>query len=209
MAIVGYSGSGKSTIASLLFRFYEVDFGEILIDNQNIKEIDPHSLRNVMSYVPQDINLFHGTIAENISYARPGASLEDIINAAKQSNAHNFIVKFKDGYNTQVGEKGTQLSGGQKQRIAIARAILADPKILVLDEATSSLDVESEYLINQALERLMQNRTTLIIAHRLSTIKNADNIGVLHQGKIEEQGTYDELLLKNGIFKQLVDKQLL
>jgi ATP-binding cassette subfamily B protein len=208
VAIVGYSGSGKSTIASLLFRFYDVDSGSVFIDDLDIKNIDPKSLRKIISYVPQDISLFGGSIAQNIAYSNPSATTEEIINAAKQANAHDFITKFNSGYETEVGEKGTQLSGGQKQRIAIARAILADPKILVLDEATSSLDVESEYLINQALERLMVNRTVMVIAHRLSTIRNADKIGVLHQGKLVELGTYDELLKVNGIFKQLVDKQL-
>jgi len=208
VALVGYSGSGKSTVASLLFRLYDVDGGEVLIDGVNIKEYDPRSLRKVLAYVPQDIVLFSGTIAENIAYSNHDTKIEDIMDAAKQANAHDFVTKFKDGYNTQVGEKGTQLSGGQKQRIAIARALLSNPKILVLDEATSSLDVESEYLINQALESLMKGRTVLIIAHRLSTIKNADTILVIHQGKAQEKGNYNSLIKQGGLFKQLVDKQL-
>eukprot|EP01129_Flabellula_baltica_P007066 TRINITY_DN2713_c0_g1_i1.p1 TRINITY_DN2713_c0_g1~~TRINITY_DN2713_c0_g1_i1.p1 ORF type:complete len:647 (-),score=120.49 TRINITY_DN2713_c0_g1_i1:43-1983(-) len=208
LAIVGYSGSGKSTVTSLVGRFYDPTEGKIFIDGHDISEIDPKSLRTHIGYVPQDISLFSGSIYDNIAYGNPNATEEDVKNAAKEANASEFIEKFKDGFHTQVGDKGTQLSGGQKQRIGIARALLKNPQILILDEATSSLDVESEYLIQTALERLMKGRTVILIAHRLSTIRNADTIAVLNEGRLVEKGTYDTLLEKeNGIVKQLVQKQ--
>jgi ATP-binding cassette, subfamily B (MDR/TAP), member 10 len=207
VAIVGHSGSGKSTIFSLLTRLYEANSGTILVDGIPHTEIDAGWLRDQFGLVPQDVNLFAATIRQNIAYGKPSATEEDIITAAKEANAHDFIMKFPQGYETQVGERGVTLSGGQKQRIAIARALIKNPKVLLLDEATSSLDTESEYLIQQALQRLMKGRTVLIIAHRLSTIKNADRIAVLVNGSVAEQGTFDELMSQKGPFKQLVDRQ--
>jgi ABC-type multidrug transport system fused ATPase/permease subunit len=204
IAIVGPSGTGKSTIASLLLRFYNIDEGEILVDGKNIYDFDLENLRGNMSIVPQDVILFGGTIRENIAYGKPTASEEEIILAAKQANAYNFIESFPEKFETIVGERGIKLSGGQRQRIAIARALLKNPSILILDEATSSLDSESEKLVQEALEILMQGRTSIIIAHRLSTIRSADQILVLDNGKITEQGTHKELIaLENGIYKNL------
>lgn len=208
MAVVGHSGSGKSTIAALFTRLYEPTGGKIFLDNTPISELDPIWLRTHVGVVPQDVHLFSGTIAENIAYGSPEASQEKIEVAAREANAHDFIASFPEGYNTQVGEKGTSLSGGQKQRIAIARALLKNPRILILDEATSSLDVESEYLIQQALQRLMVGRTVLVIAHRLSTIKNAHQISVLEQGIVAEHGTFSELTAQEGgLFRRLVERQ--
>ena len=178
-AIVGPSGAGKSTISSLLLRFYEPTNGSILFDNIPSSDFNRRELRNQMAIVPQEVILFGGTIEENIAYGNPKASFEEIENAAKQANAHRFITEFPEGFKTTVGDRGIQLSGGQKQRIAIARAVLKNPKILILDEATSSLDSESEKLVQDALEKLMIGRTSFVIAHRLSTIKNADKILVL------------------------------
>ena len=208
IAIVGPSGTGKSTIASLLLRFYNIDEGEILVDEKNIYDFDLEDLRGNMSIVPQDVILFGGTIKENIAYGKPNATEEEILTAAKQANAYNFVESFPEKFETIVGERGIKLSGGQRQRIAIARALLKNPSILILDEATSSLDSESEKLVQEALEILMQGRTSIIIAHRLSTIRSADQILVLDKGKITEQGTHQELLaLENGIYKNLSNLQ--
>lgn len=208
IAIVGPSGAGKSTISSLLLRFYDITSGEITVDGKNIYDYDLEDLRGNMSIVPQDVILFGGTIRENIAYGKPDASDEEIILAAKQANAFNFIEGFPEKFETLVGERGVKLSGGQRQRIAIARALLKNPSILILDEATSSLDSESEKLVQEALEVLMEGRTSIIIAHRLSTIRNADKILVLDNGKISEEGTHQELInLENGIYKNLSNLQ--
>ncbi|PZX92133.1 ABC transporter ATP-binding protein [Flavobacterium aquariorum] len=208
IAIVGPSGMGKSTIASLLLRFYDIESGEILIDGKNIYDYDLENLRGNMSIVPQDVILFGGTIKENIAYGKPEATDEEIILAAKQANAYVFIEGFPEKFETVVGERGVKLSGGQRQRIAIARALLKNPSILILDEATSSLDSESEKLVQEALEILMEGRTSIIIAHRLSTIRSADQILVLDNGKISEQGTHQELInLENGLYKNLSNLQ--
>ncbi|MDQ6472902.1 ABC transporter transmembrane domain-containing protein [Flavobacterium sp. LHD-80] len=208
IAIVGPSGAGKSTISSLLLRFYDITGGEILVDGKNIHDYDLENLRGNMSIVPQDVILFGGTIRENIAYGKPDASDEEIIAAAKQANAFNFVEGFPEKFETLVGERGVKLSGGQRQRIAIARALLKNPSILILDEATSSLDSESEKLVQEALEVLMEGRTSIIIAHRLSTIRNADKILVLDNGKISEEGTHQELInLENGIYKNLSNLQ--
>jgi ABC-type multidrug transport system fused ATPase/permease subunit len=208
IAIVGPSGVGKSTIASLLLRFYNIEAGTIEIDGKNIYDYDLETLRGNMSIVPQDVILFGGTIKENIAYGKPNATEEEIELAAKQANALNFINGFPEKMETIVGERGIKLSGGQRQRIAIARALLKNPRILILDEATSSLDSESEKLVQEALEILMEGRTSIIIAHRLSTIRTADQILVLDDGKITEQGTHQELLeLENGLYKNLSNLQ--
>lgn len=208
IAIVGPSGAGKSTISSLLLRFYDITSGEITVDGKNIYDYDLEDLRGNMSIVPQDVILFGGTIRENIAYGKPDASDEEIILAAKQANAFNFVEGFPEKFETLVGERGVKLSGGQRQRIAIARALLKNPSILILDEATSSLDSESEKLVQEALEVLMEGRTSIIIAHRLSTIRNADKILVLDSGKISEEGTHQELInLENGIYKNLSNLQ--
>jgi ABC-type multidrug transport system fused ATPase/permease subunit len=208
IAIVGPSGAGKSTIASLLLRFYSIAEGSIEIDNKNIYDYDLEQLRGNMSIVPQDVILFGGTIRENIAYGKPNATEEEILAAAQQANAYNFIESFPEKLDTIVGERGVKLSGGQRQRIAIARALLKNPSILILDEATSSLDSESEKLVQEALEILMEGRTSIIIAHRLSTIRSADQILVLDQGIIAEKGTHQELItLENGIYKNLSNLQ--
>jgi len=208
IAIVGPSGVGKSTIASLLLRFYDIESGSIEIDGKNIYDYDLETLRGNMSIVPQDVILFGGTIKENIAYGKPDATDDEILIAAQQANAFNFIEGFPEKMETIVGERGIKLSGGQRQRIAIARALLKNPSILILDEATSSLDSESEKLVQEALEILMQGRTSIIIAHRLSTIRTADQILVLDDGKITEQGTHLELLnLENGLYKNLSNLQ--
>lgn len=208
IAIVGPSGTGKSTIASLLLRFYDIDNGEILVDGKNIYDFDLENLRGNMSIVPQDVILFGGTIRENIAYGKPNATEEEILLAAKQANALDFIEGFPEKFETIVGERGIKLSGGQRQRIAIARALLKNPSILILDEATSSLDSESEKQVQQALEILMEGRTSIIIAHRLATIRSADQILVLDNGEISEQGTHQELIaLENGIYKNLSNLQ--
>jgi ATP-binding cassette, subfamily B, bacterial len=208
IALVGSSGSGKTTIIKLLARFYSVTGGEILIDGKNINDLEIKSLRKAIGVVPQEVVLFGGTIYENILYGNPLASEEEVYNAARQANALNFIENFPDKFNTLVGERGVQLSGGQKQRVAIARALLKNPQILILDEATSSLDAESEKLVQEALEQLMQNRTTFIIAHRLSTVRNADRILVIHQGEIVEQGTHAELSkMEAGFYNNLLKLQ--
>ena len=208
IAIVGPSGAGKSTISSLLLRFYDIESGEITVDGKNIYDYDLENLRGNMSIVPQDVILFGGTIKENIAYGKPDATDEEIMLAAKQANALNFVEGFPEKFETVVGERGVKLSGGQRQRIAIARALLKNPSILILDEATSSLDSESEKLVQEALEVLMEGRTSIIIAHRLSTIRNADKILVLDNGKITEEGTHHELInLENGTYKNLSNLQ--
>ncbi len=209
IALVGPSGAGKSTIASLLLRFYEPDAGEIRIDGKASTAFGLTELRNQMAIVPQDVILFGGSIRENIQYGKPGASDDEIEEAARKANAWEFISSFPEGLDTVVGDRGIKLSGGQRQRIAIARAILKDPAILLLDEATSSLDSESEHLVQEALERLMKGRTSLVIAHRLSTIRNADTILVLQDGEIKEQGTHDVLFANpEGLYRKLSAMQL-
>jgi ABC-type multidrug transport system fused ATPase/permease subunit len=208
VALVGPSGAGKSTIVSLLLKFYEPSSGEILFDGRDSQSFPLTALRAQMAIVPQDVFLFGGTIHENIAYGKPGSSIDEIIEAAKQANAWDFIQSFPDKLNTIVGERGIQLSGGQRQRIAIARAVLKNPKILILDEATSSLDSESERLVQEALDKLMKGRTSVVIAHRLATIRNADKIIVLDNGTILEQGTHTELIAnKNGLYKTLTELQ--
>ncbi len=209
VALVGSSGSGKSTIANLILRFYNPMKGQILLDGQSINEIDLTLLRQQIAYVPQEVILFAGTIAENIAYGKVGATQLEIEEAAKKANAFDFINTFPEKWNTLVGERGIQLSGGQRQRIAIARAVLKNPAILILDEATSSLDSESEGLVQDALDKLMQGRTSIVIAHRLSTIKEANKIVVLHQGIIVEEGTHQELLeIENGFYVKLSKMQM-
>lgn len=209
IALVGSSGAGKSTVASLLLRFYEAQEGSLTFDGVPVQDIDVEHLRSQMAFVPQEVLLFAGSIRENIAFGRPNASEEEIEKAAKQANAFDFISSFPDGFETQVGDRGIQLSGGQKQRIAIARALLKDPRILILDEATSALDSESEKAVQDALETLMEGRTSFVIAHRLSTIKNADTIYVLGDGKIIEQGKHQELSeIEEGVYASLVNLQL-
>jgi ABC-type multidrug transport system fused ATPase/permease subunit len=209
IALVGQSGAGKSTIAQLVMRFYDVNSGSILIDDKNVSEYSLTRLRENMAIVPQDVILFGGTIRENIAYGKPNASQDEIEEAAKKANAHSFIESFPEKYNTLVGERGVKLSGGQRQRIAIARAVLKNPSILILDEATSSLDSESERLVQEALDTLMEGRTSLIIAHRLSTIRNADKIVVLEKGKVAELGTHQELLnIEHGVYRSLNQNQM-
>ena len=206
IALVGNSGGGKSTIVNLLPRFYDVSHGTIEIDGVDIKKYKLKSLRKKIGIVPQDTFLFSGTIEENIKYGNRTATTEEVIDAAKQANAHVFIEKFSNGYLTEIGERGVKLSGGQKQRIAIARAILENPEILILDEATSALDNESEKLVQDALEKLMKDKTSFVIAHRLSTVISCDKIIVLQAGEIREIGTHAELLEKNGIYKSLYER---
>lgn len=207
IAIVGESGSGKSTIAKLLLSFYKPKLGTINILGMDSKKYSAQDIRKGIAYVPQNPYLFYGTIGENIAYGKIGASKEEIVYAAKMANAHDFIMTLSNGYETMVGERGDNLSGGQKQRIAIARALLRNAPILLLDEATSSLDSESERQIQDALEKVMQDRTTIIIAHRLSTIRKANLIYVLNKGEIVEMGTHDDLLLKGGVYKNLYEIQ--
>ncbi|MBL9179133.1 MAG: ATP-binding cassette domain-containing protein [Verrucomicrobiaceae bacterium] len=209
IALVGPSGSGKSTCISLLFRFYDPNNGEIRIDGQPVRDMTLTTLRRNLALVPQEVLLFGGSIQENIAYGKPDATEEEIISAARKANAHDFITGLTGGYQTLVGDRGTQLSGGQRQRIAIARAILADPAILILDEATSSLDAESERLVQDALDKLMENRTSIIIAHRLSTVRRCDQILVMSGGSILERGTHDELVAKpGGLYGSLAKLQL-
>ncbi len=209
VALVGQSGSGKSTIANLVTRFYDVNNGEIKIDGTNIKDLTKKSLRNLMGLVTQDSILFNETVKNNISLGKEGATDEEIIEAAKIANAHEFISELPEGYDTNIGDSGNKLSGGQKQRLSIARAVLKNPPIMILDEATSALDTESERLVQDALEKMMRNRTSIVIAHRLSTIQKANTIVVLQKGEIVEQGTHEELLAKNGTYKKLVEMQSL
>ena len=206
VALVGNSGGGKSTLVNLIPRFFDVTGGKITIDGVDVKNYKIKSLRKKIGIVPQETFLFGGTILENIKYANQNASVEEVIEAAKMANAHEFIEKLEQGYETEIGERGIKLSGGQKQRISIARAILENPQILILDEATSALDNESEQLVQDALEKLMKGKTTFVIAHRLSTIINSDKIVVIQQGEIRETGTHEELLNKDGIYKSLYNK---
>ena len=207
IALVGQSGSGKSTMADLLPRFYDVNEGGIYIDDTNIKDADVHDLRALMGNVNQEAILFNDTFFNNISFGVENATMEQVIEAAKVANAHDFITATEKGYETSIGDRGSKLSGGQRQRVSIARAILKNPQILILDEATSALDTESERLVQDALEKLMKNRTTLVIAHRLSTIKNADEICVMSEGIIVERGHHDELYEMNGYYRKLCDMQ--
>ncbi|GAB6120349.1 ABC transporter ATP-binding protein [Dysgonomonas termitidis] len=207
VALVGQSGSGKSTMADLLPRFYDVNEGGIYIDDTNIKDADVHDLRALMGNVNQEAILFNDTFFNNISFGVENATIEQVIEAAKVANAHDFITATEKGYETSIGDRGSKLSGGQRQRVSIARAILKNPQILILDEATSALDTESERLVQDALEKLMKNRTTLVIAHRLSTIKNADEICVMSEGIVVERGHHDELYEMNGYYRKLCDMQ--
>jgi len=207
LALVGPSGAGKSTVFNLIPRFYDPTAGRVKIDGRDLREVTQRSLRDQIGIVPQETLLFGGTIRENILYGRLDATDDEITAAAHAANAHEFIMEFPDGYGTIVGERGVKLSGGQRQRIAIARAILKDPRILLLDEATSSLDSESEGLVQEALERLMKNRTTVIIAHRLSTVQVANRIAVLEAGRLVELGSHAELLARGGLYARLYNMQ--
>ena len=207
IALVGESGSGKSTIADLLARFYDIENGEITIDGINIKDFKLADLRGLMGIVSQDSILFNDSVFNNITLGQEDANIDDVIAAAKAAHAHDFVMEMAEGYDSNVGEGGSKLSGGQKQRLSIARAIYKNPPILILDEATSSLDTQSEKLVQEALRQLMKNRTSLVIAHRLSTIQNADNILVIKEGEIVEQGSNQELIQKEGLYKSLQDYQ--
>ena len=207
VALVGQSGSGKTTIANLLTRFYDVSEGQILIDNVDIKNLNLTQYRHLLGMVTQESVLFNDSVYNNILMGKPDASKEEVINAAKIANADQFITQLQDGYDTNIGDDGNKLSGGQKQRISIARAVLKNPPIMILDEATSALDTESERMVQDALEKMMENRTSLIIAHRLSTIQKADLIVVMERGKIIEQGSHHDLMQNNGMYKKLVELQ--
>lgn len=207
LALVGQSGSGKSTIANLVTRFYDVNSGSITVDGENIKNVTKHSLRNLMGLVTQDSILFNDSVKNNILLGKENATDEEIIDALKIANAWEFVKDLPQGIETNIGDSGNKLSGGQKQRLSIARAVLKNPPIMILDEATSALDTQSERLVQNALENMMKNRTSIVIAHRLSTIQNADNIAVMQKGEIVEQGKHEELLQKNGVYKNLVNMQ--
>jgi ATP-binding cassette subfamily B protein/subfamily B ATP-binding cassette protein MsbA len=207
IALVGPSGAGKTTLCNLIARFYDPTSGAVRLDGTDLRDIEPASYRRLLGIVEQDVFLFDGTIAENIAYARRHATRENIVAAAKAANAHGFITETPDGYETLIGERGVRLSGGQKQRLAIARAILADPRILILDEATSNLDAESERLIQRSLADLMRGRTSFVIAHRLSTIRHADRIVVIESGEIREIGPHEELVARGGRYAELVRLQ--
>lgn len=207
IALVGSSGAGKSTLADLIPRFIDASEGEVLIDGINIKNYTLHSIRNQMGIVTQEAILFNDTIANNISLGKDDATEEEIIRAATIANAADFIIKKENGYQTNIGDRGLKLSGGERQRVTIARALLKNPPILILDEATSSLDTESERLVQDAINNLMSSRTSIVIAHRLSTIRHADEIIVLQKGEIVERGTHDELIAQNGFYKKLVEMQ--
>ncbi|AUS97905.1 thiamine ABC transporter permease [Clostridium thermosuccinogenes] len=207
VALVGPSGGGKTTLCSLIPRFYDVTAGAVKVDGIDVRDVTLKSLRKAIGIVQQDVYIFDGSIRDNIAYGKPGATDEEIIEAAKNADIHDFIMSLEDGYNSHVGERGTRLSGGQKQRIAIARVFLKDPKILILDEATSALDNESERHIQASLDRLSKNRTTIVIAHRLSTIRNADEILVISNNSVQEQGTHEELLKRNGLYAKYYNMQ--
>ena len=207
IALVGQSGSGKSTLVDLIPRFYDVNQGSISVDGTNIAHLDLQSLRLLMGNVNQEAILFNDTFFNNIAFGVESATMDEVVAAAKIANAHDFIMATEQGYETNIGDRGCRLSGGQRQRISIARAILRNPPILILDEATSALDTESERLVQSALENLMQNRTTIVVAHRLSTIRQADEICVMHEGRIVERGKHDELLKLEGYYKRLCDMQ--
>jgi ABC transporter fused permease/ATP-binding protein len=209
VALVGPSGIGKSTVLALLFRFYDVSGGRVTFDGVDLRELSLAELRRAMAMVAQEPVLFSGTIRDNIAFGREGATNEEIERAARDANAHDFISGFPGGYDTLIGERGVKLSGGQKQRIAVARALLLDPRVLVLDEATSSLDAESEALVQQALARVMAGRTTLVVAHRLSTVRDADRIIVLDRGGVAEQGTHEQLMARAGVYRRLVEHQVI
>ncbi|KXK41238.1 ABC transporter ATP-binding protein, partial [Nitrosomonas europaea] len=203
IALVGATGSGKSTVVKLLLRFYEPQQGRILLDGHDIRDLRLHDLRKSIGLVSQDVYLFHGTVYENIAYGSSSASMEDVIAAARTAEAHDFIMELPDDYQTIVGERGQKLSGGQRQRISIARAVLKNPPVLVLDEATSAVDNETEAAIQRSLERITVGRTTIVIAHRLSTIRNAHCIYVLDKGEVVETGTHEALLARNGLYANL------
>ena len=207
IALVGSSGAGKSTLADLVPRFHDVSAGSLLIDGKDIKEYSLHSLRQHISIVTQEPILFNDTIAANIALGKPDATIEEIQEAAKIANAYDFIVKKEQGFDTMIGDRGSKLSGGERQRLTIARAVLKNPPILILDEATSALDTESEKLVQDAINNMMQHRTSIVIAHRLSTIRHADEIIVLQKGNIVERGNHDELLAQNGYYKKLIEMQ--
>ena len=206
--MVGPSGAGKSTLVQLIPRFYDPTAGRILLDDVDLRDQPLEQLRSTMAAVPQEIQLFSGTITDNLLVGKPDATLDDLHSASRAANAEDFILGFPDGYDTIVGERGIKLSGGQRQRIAIARALLSDPRILILDEATSSLDAGSEALVQAALERLMEGRTTVVVAHRLSTVRAADRLIVLADGIIVEEGTHDGLVGAGGLYAQLYAHQL-
>ena len=207
IAIVGPTGAGKTTLMNLIPRFYDPQRGRVLIDGQDTRELSLDSLRRQISMVPQEPLLFTGTIAENIRYGRLDATSDDIVAAARAANAHDFVARLAQGYDTEIGERGVRLSGGERQRICVARAFLKDAPILVLDEPTSSIDSKTEVIILDALDQLMIGRTTFIIAHRLSTIRHADLIATLDRGRLVEQGTHDELIARGGLYKQMHDVQ--
>jgi ABC-type multidrug transport system fused ATPase/permease subunit len=208
VALVGPSGAGKTSIANLLCRFYDPESGRVLVDGHDLREVQVQSLRKHIAVVLQDTFLFNTTVRENLRYGKPDASEEEMVRAAKTAYAHAFIRDLPAGYDTEIGERGVKLSGGQKQRLALARAILADPRILILDEATSAVDAEAEYLIQQALEEVLKGRTALVIAHRLSTIREADRIVALEEGRIREVGSHTDLLAREGLYSQLYQRQL-